>query len=512
MKIPIFDSNGHLSISGPCVENTLGVRMPYWWLEWSAKIDWALLLLATSGGYIPPHHVLDHALSSLDSSSSDAIYELAILNFEEHPDWKYEQRALEKIASCISEDEWESARRRLLYSAAYWSYVNRATYSGWHYEASFDLSIFWEDMGKPDLDDLFCEQPLRVNVSEYEDFIQNHWAECAPASSCKGIDVVRPWTPEDKRGEAVISRRLIAEPIAFLLAGGDPFLSQLRDQFHNSEIVEEWYTGVGYYIDLRVRDASLRIDGFKQDVIISDLQADVGDSLVGFVLYVNEGFITTLEAYSIDDKGWPPEGPFTNYLYHGKEGDSPDEEGRNWERLRRNWSLGEPPRPAISQASLIDAFIRGQDRDADEKPGDVTVLDWLEKGSGFSFGSFFLGPVYWVYRKRYWSALILGTIYFEGALLLALLMRSDVGLPLVGARLIQLPTFMVVACLFPKIYQACYSSVLRKGRKRNLQGADLLEYVAKRGGVNRPAAVLAFILFVGSIFFFATWLPGTILG
>jgi len=67
-----------------------------------------------------------------------------------------------------------------------------------------------------------------------------------------------------------------------------------------------------------VRDASLRIDGFKQDVIISDLQADVGDGLVGFVLYVNEGFITTLEAYSIDDKGWPPEGPFTNYLYHGK--------------------------------------------------------------------------------------------------------------------------------------------------------------------------------------------------
>ena len=137
MRIPVFDLNGHFEIPSDSIENSLNRRIPFWWIEWSAQLDWAFVLLAVSGGYTSPRAVIDNALSSLSSSSPDEVYDLVILNYEEHPNWTYEQKALTKIALRIHEDEWRNAKKRLFYSLVYWEYENRGTISMWRIDSTY---------------------------------------------------------------------------------------------------------------------------------------------------------------------------------------------------------------------------------------------------------------------------------------------------------------------------------------------------------------------------------------
>lgn len=513
MRIPVFDLNGHFEIPGDSIANSLNRRIPFWWIEWSAQLDWALVLLAVSGGYTSPRAVIDYALSSLSSSSPDEVYDLVILNYEEHPNWTYEQKALTKIALRIHEDEWRNAKKRLFYSLVYWEYVNRGTFSWWRFDASYYLNMLWEDFDHPYPDDLFTNQAYEIDEKAYREFIQKHWGEYTSSSSSTGIDVVQAGASENQRVEANISRRLVAEPIAYLLAGdSDPFLRQLREQFRNSEIIGEQYTGVGYYIDFKVRNESLRIQGYRQDVIFGDLEADIGDGSVGFLLRIEDGFIANLEAYCIDGEGWPPKEHFVNYRYDGEEGFTSNLEERSWEKLRQEWELPASTRPYISQDSLMYAFVLGKDNVADES-AIAKPLEWLKTGKGFSAGSFFLGPVYWMYRKCYIAALALGVIYTVGALILSFIVHMQVEYSRFVVKIIQYVCFAVVAFLFPRIYRVRYLNVVKKASDKYLYNrAEVIKSVAQQGGVDSVSAVLACIVFVIAITVSATWLLGILLG
>lgn len=512
MRIPISDSSGYFDIPEKGVENSLNRRVPFWWIEWSARVDWPLVLLAVSGGYIPPHTVVDYALNSLASSSPKEVYDLVILDYEEYPNWKYEQEAVAKIAARISEVEWRGAKKRLFYSLVYWEYVNRATFSWWRYDAFYNLNLLWKDFGRPYADDLFVEQVYEIDEKKHQAFIQEHWDECAPSSSNVGIDVIRAWSQEDPKGEARISRRLIAEPIAYLLAGdSDPFLKQLRKQFHNSEIIDEQYTGVGYYVDFQVRDESLRIEGYKQNLFFGDLEADIGSGMVGFILYIDDGFISSLEAYGVDGEGWPPKEPFINYRYYGEEGIVFDSKERNWGKLRRQWDPNAAVCPCITQECLMCAFVSGEN-DASAKPNNAKPLEWVKTGIGFSGGSFFLGPVYWVYRKCYTAAFILLAIYIVGTFALSVFMHMFHFI-LAAVRVFQFLCFAVVAYIFPRIYRNRYLKIVQRtvGKHSN-DSSKTVEYVAQHGGVNAIAAIFAFIVFVVAITISAIWLPELLLG
>lgn len=157
------------------------------------------------------------------------------------------------------------------------------------------------------------------------------------------------------------------------------------------------------------------------------------------------------------------------------------------------------------------AFVSGEN-DASAKPNNAKPLEWVKTGIGFSGGSFFLGPVYWVYRKCYTAAFILLAIYIVGTFALSVFMHMFHFI-LAAVRVFQFLCFAVVAYIFPRIYRNRYLRIVQRtvGKHPN-DSSKTVEYVAQHGGVNAIAAIFAFIVFVVAITISAIWLPELLLG
>jgi hypothetical protein len=79
----------------------------------------------------------------------------------------------------------------------------------------------------------------------------------------------------------------------------------LRKQYEVAKILDRQFTGYGFFTDFEIMDKSLRIpDNMNREV--GNTQAVIeGLKLgVGFVLYIRNGFIKTLEGYTYDEP-WP---------------------------------------------------------------------------------------------------------------------------------------------------------------------------------------------------------------
>lgn len=91
-----------------------------------------------------------------------------------------------------------------------------------------------------------------------------------------------------------------------LLAGEHPVLARLREQVSRAEVVERDLTGVGFFTSFRV-PASSPLDPVPGPrLVFGDVHATI-DGLVhgaGFLLYVESGFVTTLEGYCYGET-WP---------------------------------------------------------------------------------------------------------------------------------------------------------------------------------------------------------------
>ena len=88
-----------------------------------------------------------------------------------------------------------------------------------------------------------------------------------------------------------------------MLNGDEPNLSVLRAQLVQATICRT-LTGVGFYVDFEVPDNCPKIA--HASCHIGDVEAEI-DGLVhgaGFVLFIADGKITQLEAYSYDEP-WP---------------------------------------------------------------------------------------------------------------------------------------------------------------------------------------------------------------
>lgn len=500
MQVPVYDSEGFFEIEGEGVENFLNLRVPFWWVEWSVRVDWALILLAVSAKYLPPKQIVDYAVSTVSESSPAEVYELTYLSFEEHTDYESEKRAVEKIAARISEEEWRGAKERLFYSLVYWMYVTRTTWPWWRYDMSYYLSTLWKDFDQPIDNELFTESAYEIDAAKWEKFVEDNWGRYKPSTSCEGIKVIKPWSQDDFHGEAKIARRLIAEPMGFLLAGTGEhyhFLRQLKNQLDNSEIIDERYTGVGYYIDFKINDASLRIDEYKQNVAFGDLTADSDDGLVGFVLYVDDGYISSLEAYTFGQSDWVPKKPYTNYRFTGKENETADPEDRDWEELVEKWSLSKTTMkvfPETTDDALMRAFVSGEDKDGGNDEGSGALFKWLKTGRGFSGLSFLLGPVYWFYRKCYFPAVVLSVLYVVFAFLLALGLLVDPQHLRSGLKLSRLAGLVVIGFIFPWLYRRHYIKVVGKERAKHPDDPTaVLKAVAQRGGNDPVTAIFVFL-------------------
>ena len=110
-----------------------------------------------------------------------------------------------------------------------------------------------------------------------------------------------------------------------LLAGDDPTLAALRDQFKAADVISREFTGVGFFSRIAVPDYVERLSGHK-NCELSDVVAHLGGLKheAGFVLFVRDGVLKTFEAFTYGEEPWPDEVRLTDtYYVHHEPADSP---------------------------------------------------------------------------------------------------------------------------------------------------------------------------------------------
>ncbi len=125
------------------------------------QLNWALVILAVSGGYLPERSLLDYALDVLDEDSDEVVNQLALLHFESRPSLVLRDSLISALIESISLIEWEYGFEQLFYVAVNW------------------LNHRWEEFDDPALslyeidDDFYCLE--RGDVFNYHNF----WPEGA---------------------------------------------------------------------------------------------------------------------------------------------------------------------------------------------------------------------------------------------------------------------------------------------------------------------------------------------
>ncbi|MCI0184656.1 hypothetical protein [Sulfoacidibacillus ferrooxidans] len=116
-----------------------------------------------------------------------------------------------------------------------------------------------------------------------------------------------------------------------LLDGDDETLAKLRKQFGASAVRSRDLTGAGFYTHFELNDESLRLVG-RPSFHFGDVIANKGDGddLLGFVLFVKDGFLDYLEGYTFGIEQWPED--LANYHLTYSNG-----ENRDIVKLRTKW-------------------------------------------------------------------------------------------------------------------------------------------------------------------------------
>jgi hypothetical protein len=94
--------------------------------------------------------------------------------------------------------------------------------------------------------------------------------------------------------------------MTMLLAGDDITLKQLREQYAHASVVSRESSDVGFFttFSLQGRD-DLRVN--NKSFQIGDVDGNLNEiyGAVGFILYIKNGFISTLEGYTNAIDKWP---------------------------------------------------------------------------------------------------------------------------------------------------------------------------------------------------------------
>jgi hypothetical protein len=96
------------------------------------------------------------------------------------------------------------------------------------------------------------------------------------------------------------------EVMTTLLAPDHPVMHALRRQFEVCRVAARRFTGVGFFSSLVVPDGVATTSVTRKSIALGDATATI-DGLehgAGFVLFVREGVLETLEGFSFDEP-WP---------------------------------------------------------------------------------------------------------------------------------------------------------------------------------------------------------------
>ena len=90
-----------------------------------------------------------------------------------------------------------------------------------------------------------------------------------------------------------------------LLAGDDERLMRLRRQLETAIASKREMTGVGFFTTLEVLDPTHRLD--ERSVELGDVNAEISGLThgAGFLLFIRNGLLETLEGYTYGDNRWP---------------------------------------------------------------------------------------------------------------------------------------------------------------------------------------------------------------
>jgi hypothetical protein len=96
------------------------------------------------------------------------------------------------------------------------------------------------------------------------------------------------------------------EVMKMLLAGDHPVLEVLRMQLCHAKVVRRELTGVGSYTYFQIPSDVPRVPG-RRSFELGDVHADIPPLKLGvdFILFIREGAIDFLEAFTYGDDAWP---------------------------------------------------------------------------------------------------------------------------------------------------------------------------------------------------------------
>lgn len=93
------------------------------------------------------------------------------------------------------------------------------------------------------------------------------------------------------------------EVLEMLLSGDHPALEVLRQQLAHARLASRENTGVGFYCDFDISETTPTV---SRDFQLGDVHAEIQGLQhgAGFVLFVSNGRLKTLEGYTYDEP-WP---------------------------------------------------------------------------------------------------------------------------------------------------------------------------------------------------------------
>jgi hypothetical protein len=166
--------------------------------------------------------------------------------------------------------------------------------------------------------------------------------------------------------EPMLDIEPIERPVMQMLRAGDhPTLATLRQQFDQCDVSQRDFTGVGFFTSFTVRDCQLRIEPPTR-IVLGDVCADIDglESGCGFILFVGDGLLATLECHLWGDEAFPSNARYTRLYYvcpnppSIAETKERDMEALNT-KLRRKQSVA---RVAGSRAVAVHVVCRGSVR------------------------------------------------------------------------------------------------------------------------------------------------------
>jgi len=127
-----------------------------------------------------------------------------------------------------------------------------------------------------------------------------------------------------------------------LLAGDDPILETLRNQWAGAEVSARKYTGVGFFVDFIVSPTAKRVA--LPDFNLTDIMLFVKGAVFGalVILSVQSGVIKLLEVCTHDEENFPEHPEAVSIRYFNRKPGTSNElvlsDKRDLEFPRNNWT------------------------------------------------------------------------------------------------------------------------------------------------------------------------------